>query len=164
MPTPSHKFGVPLHIGFTGTRFGMTPSQRANVEMLVAELAKTSAFIFRAHHGDCVGADAEFHAIVRTHAIGFLIGHPGPDGDTHRAHCVFDEMRAPKKHIPRNQNIVHESTHMIAAPYFDLPDGDEEVTFPVHGGTFRTIAMARRAGRPLAIAFRSGDLWKERWL
>jgi hypothetical protein len=54
------------HIGFTGTRHGMTPAQRHAVSQLIAELAAGAAFT--AHHGDCVGADAEFHDLCRSTA------------------------------------------------------------------------------------------------
>ena len=45
-----------MKLGFTGTRRGMTSDQQIRVTLLVAELGPKEA-----HHGDCVGADAEFH-------------------------------------------------------------------------------------------------------
>ncbi|MGN6107396.1 MAG: hypothetical protein ACTHU0_19965, partial [Kofleriaceae bacterium] len=48
-----------IHVGFTGTQRGMTPQQRERVWELVRDRQ------FYAHHGDCVGADAEFDDIVR---------------------------------------------------------------------------------------------------
>jgi hypothetical protein len=45
-----------MKVGFTGTRKGMTPQQRVAFAELVITLRPTQA-----HHGDCVGADAEFH-------------------------------------------------------------------------------------------------------
>ena len=44
-------------IGFTGTRHGMTPLQRAGVAAILQQVAGTGGFV--AHHGDCIGADAE---------------------------------------------------------------------------------------------------------
>lgn len=43
-------------IGFTGTRHGMTPLQRAGVAAILQQVAGAGEFV--AHHGDCVGADA----------------------------------------------------------------------------------------------------------
>ena len=85
------------HIGFTGTRHGMTPGQRAAVAQLIAELA--SGVGFTAHHGDCVGAGAEFHDLCRAHAGSFIGIHRGPLGDVeHQAGCVGDEQREPLPH------------------------------------------------------------------
>src|SRR5262245_38799399 len=63
-------------IGFTGTRHGMTPSQRLAVTAVVHEVAHDSGFV--AHHGDCVGADAEFHDLCRVEPLSTIVVHPGP--------------------------------------------------------------------------------------
>jgi hypothetical protein len=55
----------------------------------------------------------------------------------------------------RNKNIVMASTVMIAAPF--------ETAEQTHGGTWRTIEMARKAKRPLAIVWRDGAVTEERW-
>lgn len=55
----------------------------------------------------------------------------------------------------RNKNIVMASTVMIAAPF--------ELTQQEHGGTWRTIEMARTAKRPLAIVSPEGAMETERW-
>ncbi len=55
----------------------------------------------------------------------------------------------------RNADIVRESNIMIAAPF--------EETEQERGGTWRTIGMARKAKKPLAIVWRDGRVEKERW-
>jgi hypothetical protein len=143
-----------IHIGFTGTRFGMTEAQREAVHFLLCALRPVEA----AHHGDCVGADADFHDLVR----GWLgpgvriVTHPGPLTDVaHQAGCVGDERREPKPHMRRNADIVAESTVMIATPY--------EMTWQELGGTWRTLDMARKKKRPLAIVLPDGTIQRERW-
>lgn len=149
---------TPLEIGFTGTRDGMTDAQLRALEYVVGDLVRSEP-VFWAHHGDCVGADAEFHELLMDltgdHTIRIVV-HPGPADDIARqSGCVGDERREPLPHLTRNQNIVDESTVMIAAPL--------EETEQIRSGTWATIRMARRAGAPLAIVYPSGDVVKERW-
>lgn len=142
-----------LSIGFTGTRHGMTPTQLDAVRQLIADLAPVTTF--SAHHGDCIGADAQFHDLCRAIDRAYIIVHPGPVIDGLQAGCVGDDRRAPARHMARNRSIVAESTVMIATPF----EADEQP----RGGTWATIGMARRAGKPLALAHRSGLVTKERW-
>lgn len=140
-------------IGFTGTRHGMTVAQRGAVARLLDELAPAA---FVGHHGDCVGADAEFHDLCRARPGSVIVIHPGPVSDLeHQAGCLGDELREALPHMRRNKNIVLASTVMIAAPFED--------TAQDYGGTWRTIGMARKANRPLAILQRSGQVIRERW-
>jgi hypothetical protein len=140
-------------IGFTGTRHGMTAAQREAVARLLDELAPAA---FVGHHGDCVGADAEFHALCRTRPGSVLVIHPGPVSDReHQAGCLGDDLREALPHMRRNKNIVLASTVMIAAPFEDAEQD--------YGGTWKTIGMARKARRPLAILQRSGRVIRERW-
>lgn len=141
-------------IGFTGTRHGMTPLQRAGVAAILQQVAGADAFI--AHHGDCVGADAEFHDLCRQMPQSFIVVHPGPLDDLpNQAGRVGDERRLPMPHMRRNKYIVMASTVMIAAPF--------ELTQQEHGGTWRTIEMARTAKRPLVIVSPEGATATERW-
>ena len=145
---------TPPQIGFTGTRHGLMPLQRAAVGAVLEQVADAGGFV--AHHGDCIGADAEFHDLCRMLPGSLIIVHPGPLDDLpNQAGRVGDERRAHLPHMRRNKNIVTAATVMIAAPF--------ELTPQEHGGTWRTIEMARKARRPLAIASRDGVTAKERW-
>ena len=88
------------HIGFTGTREGMQEAQRAAVADLLSH--RTPAWL---HHGDCVGADAEVHAIGKS--CGFLlVGHPSSRG-SQRAWCDgFERLYHAKDYLQRNHDIV----------------------------------------------------------
>jgi hypothetical protein len=150
-----------LAIGFTGTRDGMTGKQRASVALIMQDVlarAVGEGITDRsAHHGDCVGADAEFHELVRLRPVPWaitMVVHPGPAGRL-SAGCGWPAERRPRlPFMERNANIVAESTVMIAAPVGMTEE---------RSGTWATINMARHAERPLAIAWPDGFVTWERW-
>lgn len=136
-----------IHVGFTGTRHGMTAEQRAAVQALLVKLAALDELC--GHHGDCVGADAEFHDIVRPLARTVVI-HP-PIDDAHRAFCKSaDEWRPAITHLARNRCIVIESAVMIATPY--------EADRQLRGGTWYTIDYTQKQDHPLAVVAPVGDV------
>ena len=135
-----------MHVGFTGTRYGMTVKQREQVTALVHDLT-SGPLTF--HHGDCVGADAEFHRIALDNG-GRVVIHP-PIDKAHRAFCKpADEWRMACTHLARNRAIVIEATVMIATPY--------EMDRQMRGGTWYTIDRAERAGKPLVVVQPNGVL------
>ena len=139
------------HIGFTGTRHGMTREQALAVVIVAASYVKQGER-WTAHHGDCIGADEGFHDLA--HNVGAtIVGHPS----THnlRAYREFDVEHDRKAPMVRNADIVRESDVMIACPY--------EATEQPRGGTWATIRMARMARKPLAIVLPDGTVQRERW-
>lgn len=127
-----------IHLGYTGTRFGMSALQWTRVHALAVDL--TAGVPFTAHHGLCVGGDAEFHSIVRGLPLSHVVGHPGPnwpDGGLCARITDCDEVMEPAPHMRRNAAVVAAAKIMIGAPYEDEPQA--------RGGTWRTIGMARRA-------------------
>lgn len=137
-------------IGFTGTRHGMTAAQRRAVASIIDE-----AGVVTAHHGDCVGADADFHELVRRDSSGNrIVGHL-PVNESDRAFCQFDEVREPLPYMRRNAEIVKAADVMIATPY--------EAEQQPRGGTWRTVEMARKAKKPLALVLPDGMVRFERW-
>lgn len=86
-----------------------------------------------AHHGDCIGADVDFHKISRVQGLS-VIGHP-PIKTNLRAYCEFDEVREPKEFIIRNHDIVNESNWMIFTP-----SGFIEI---LRSGTWSTVRYAK---------------------
>lgn len=132
-----------MKLGFTGTRLGMDPDQYAKVYELVQEaieISEARGEAFEAHHGDCVGADEEFHNIV----LGFgsfasIIVHPPKDPKL-RAYCQGDVVLEPKEYKDRNQDIVNASDWVMGAPATTQPKG----------GTWQTIQMGQTRG----------NLWK----
>lgn len=132
------------HVGFTGTQLGMTLDQKRRVEGIIQSFS-----IGAAHHGDCIGADAEFHTICRGNRL-HIVGHP-PLNPSKRAFCDFDEERDPKDYIPRNHDIVDESHFMIATP--------REFGEVLRSGTWATIRYSNRIGKPIVVILPDGSTW-----
>jgi len=136
-----------IHIGFTGTRRGMTEAQRVRVYELL--WYKT----YYAHHGDCVGADAEFDAIVKGCAgLRGIFYHPS--NALTRAHCVprypHDVVYAAKPPLERDRDIVAQSDVMIATP--------KETSMVLRSGTWTTVRYALAARKPICIVMPNGGL------
>lgn len=118
-----------INIGFTGTRQGMTPEQLRTLLGILSGVGE----ILQGHHGDCDGADREFHTLVLALGGGVVI-HP-PDKDRFRAYCQYAvEEHPPKDYVPRNHDIVDDSKWLIGCP--------KEMTEPTDrrgGGTWATV-------------------------
>lgn len=124
--------GWHMHIGFTGTRQGMTERQFDRVASLLYRLWQDEG-AHTVHHGDCVGADEEFHQIAMDFGLHTVI-HPPTDPE-HRAFCDADEAREPKPYLERNTDIVLASDKLIATP--------KEMNEVLRSGTWATIRRAR---------------------
>lgn len=119
-----------MKVGFTGTRKGMTASQRQAVKDLVEQLGAVEG-----HHGDCVGADDGFHDICEELGVPVTV-HP-PENRAMRANRQGADSRPEKPYLERNRNIVNETDVLIAAP-----EGPEVR----RSGTWSTIRYAWRKG------------------
>lgn len=141
-------------LSFTGTRQGLTDAQHAT---LAARLARVNPEHAVAHHGACVGADAEFDAlcasfgIPRTAHPAFELGHPM------RAACEAEVVLPVAPIWTRNAAIVQAA---VDAPRGVLLACPAEETEQPTGGTWGTARLAR--GRVLVVLILpSGRL--ERW-
>lgn len=128
-------------VGFTGTRTGMTPDQIGTVQAILDDHA-----IVEVHHGDCVGADADFHRQAQAWGIPVVI-HP-PNNPTHRAWCKGKKVMDEKPYLDRNRDIVNAADMVIATP--------KERTLQGRGGTWFTIGYARLQGKKLVIVWPDG--------
>lgn len=111
----------------------MTQAQKDRVKALLLELKPS-----RVNHGDCIGADAEFHALVKE-----LL----PECEVYVYPCIIHKKRAYCKghfvfpaDIPlaRNKTIVNCSNELAACP--------NESEEKVRSGTWATIRHARKEG------------------
>jgi hypothetical protein len=102
-------------------------------QQLTALTHELQAFDFiEAHHGDCVGADTEFHNLIRLlYPQARIVGHPGfSESDPRRANNACDEIRPVpedgklKPPIRRNRNIVDEVDLMFVSTVRQLTDGN----------------------------------------
>jgi hypothetical protein len=128
-------------VGFTGTRHGMTPDQRGTVAFQM-----TLMDVSEVHHGDCVGADAEFHDLC--HGVWPVIIHPPLDPKL-RAWCDGDVLPE-KPYLDRNRDIVEACDVLIATPQ-SLTEGK--------GGTWYTINRAVDAGKEVRVIGPDGQTW-----
>jgi len=132
-------------IGFTGTHFGMTDQQKEAVRSLLEQLPTEPTEL---HHGDCVGADAEAHAIARQ--IGLtIIGHP-PTNPKSRAFCDFDEKREKADYLIRNRYIVDETEVLIACP--------STRSNMLRSGTWSTVRYAFYLRKPVIFVYPDGEI------
>ena len=139
-----------LVIGFTGTRGGMTPIASARLAVLVAALDPAVA-----HHGDCVGADAGFHAEVTDWVPDCaMMVHPALARGMRdfRAYCTSRRQitHVPKPALQRNKDIVDAIDVLIAAP-----SSPREV---LRSGTWATIRYARSVKRPIIMIYPDGRM------
>lgn len=142
-----------MHIGFTGTRAGMTPEQNDTAHSLF--LLRFDAMKATIHHGCCRGADGDFHHACLDAGVRNFVLHPGDKIQKARfvhmtTHSQPYTFRDIKRYLDRNKDIVNESEVLIATPKTD----EEEL----RSGTWATIRYARRIGRPVLIIWPDGTL------
>jgi hypothetical protein len=123
-------------VGFTGSSKGMTHFQKKRLAALLEELRPELA-----RHGDCVGADAEFHAAAT--ALGLRVCIHPPENEGMRAFCQGDTVLPAKASLERNKDIVDMSDLLIAAP--------KSATEELRSGTWATIRHARSIGRKVIL-------------
>lgn len=141
-----------MKVGFTGTRKGMNDHQKDGVRRLLIDLGATEG-----HHGDCEGADEEFHSICVELGIR-TVGHP-PMIQTFRAFCEVDDVFPPRDYLVRNRNIVRNVEQIIGAPK------DQVAPHSLRGqGTWSTIKYSReRAKKPTHIVYPGGSIVSHVW-
>lgn len=130
-------------IGFTGTKKGMTNIQKDRVLGILAYHRPPEV-----HHGDCVGADAQFHDIVRKFDQGIkIVVHP-PEFLMYRAFCKGDVILPVKPYLKRDDDIVGACGFLIATP----KEGFEVL----RSGTWATIRRARDKRKHVTIIYPDG--------
>ena len=125
-----------LRVGVTGTQKGMTPGQKGQFVDFLVELDQSpKGPIVHFRHGDCIGADADAHNLVRLNFENvMIIGHP-PKNETKRAFCKVDLEMASFDHLVRNRMIINNSDYLVACP----GEPDEQL----RSGTWSTVRYAR---------------------
>lgn len=138
-----------VHIGFTGTRDGMTQRQVETVTKLLCDLGATDL-----HHGDCVGADRDAHMVGLV--LDLTMHLHGPLETRFRALCEVrlgvDIVYAPKPYLERDRDIVDTTKALIAAP--------KELTEVLRSGTWATVRYAIKQRKPVFLVFPNGEVCK----
>jgi hypothetical protein len=129
-------------VGFTGTRNGMSKSQKKVFKETVIFLMRKE-LVTEFHHGDCMGSDDTADTIIKDHFPTIkVVVHP-PKESKFRAFCLGSLIKPPKEYLDRNKDIVNESDILIAAP-----KEQEEV---MRSGTWSTIRYAKKQSKPVII-------------
>jgi hypothetical protein len=140
--------GVAMILGFTGTRRGMTPLQRATVDRLFRELQPTAL-----HHGGERHADTEAHRLALDARVNVCV-HPGPDFDFAHDCLGAGTVMPVKPNLERNTDIA-------AAGVDGLVAAVAEHIEVLRSGTWSTVRRARKLGRRIWIVFPDGTLREE---
>jgi len=132
-----------ITVGFTGAQAGMTMAQRAVIHSQL-QLVKPD----EAHHGDCIGADSEFHSCVKKYTDADIVIHP-PENNSKRAYCKEGLILSEKPYLTRNKDIVDASDVLFATP------AGAEV---LRSGTWSTIRYAKKKNVPVVIIYPDGNV------
>lgn len=134
-----------IHVGFTGTRKGMTIAQHsAVVKIMLRQYARKKHYgeDYMWHHGVCIGADQQVHILARIFEFN-IHGHP-PKDDSLEANCSgFTLVAFPEPYIIRNHHIVDACYLLVATP-----KEHEEVQ---RSGTWATIRYARTQSKDVIV-------------
>ncbi len=131
------------HVGYTGTRHGMTERQKALIGEFL-RIRRRDALVSWFHHGDCVGGDAEAHQLAWESGYKIII-HP-PTNEIHRAFCNYDTMMPPYGYSGRNQRIAISVSKLFATP------GMKSV------GTWNCVEHATNMKVPVTIVYPNGEI------
>ncbi len=123
-----------MKIGFTGTRNEITIQQRLWLVSFIIEGQPEEVA-----HGDCIGADAEFHSIVAERAPKCRIEIWPSPYEKMRAFCDGDIVHAPMPAKKRDQLIVD-----FADTFVGCPPTNKEIT---RSGSWATLRMALKRYR-----------------
>ncbi len=124
-----------MKIGFTGTREGMSQAQKEAFVLKCDELGITEF-----HHGDCEGADAQAHDIVREFFPHVWIEVYPPVSTYRQAFRKGDKHHPPESYITRDHKIVDATECLIGTPL-----QNNEI---LRSGTWTTIRYARKKNKP----------------
>ncbi len=130
-----------MKIGFTGTQLGMSQHQKEQFVVKMFELSPTEF-----HHGDCIGADAEAHDIVREFFPDVKIHIHPPIISSKRAFKQGDVIYEVDEYLKRNRIIVNSTDWLVGAPKNDIDE--------LRSGTCSTIRYAKKHSKPNSVLSR----------
>ena len=140
-----------FHVGFTGTRDGLTHNQAEVLKDILRGL-KDDHHNICLHHGDCVGADETAHQLAV--ALGYHVEIHPPGNPSLRAFCRgADVIRDPRPYLDRNRDIVASCDVLVATP--------KETTQQGRSGTWSTIRCDWSKDRPTRIIYPDGRVEAE---
>ena len=137
------------NIGFTGSQNGIAPCHVENLEKTIEHVTEHAIWDLTGHHGDCVGADTQFHDMCLKYGIPVYV-YP-PIVEKKRAFVEFAEHIYPeKKYLERNQDIVKAADFMLACPSSSIEK--------LRSGTWATVRYAFRQDVPTLLFLPDGEI------
>jgi|19_taG_2_1085344.scaffolds.fasta_scaffold00062_32 hypothetical protein len=130
-------------IGFTGTQSGITEGQFINLSRILHILSRKGKV--EVHHGMCIGADHEFHIMIRS-ILGSeaeIHGHPCNIYDKQAKIIDIDVMHPIMKPLKRNKIIAKSSDQIIVCP----KESEEQL----RSGTWATYRYAQQANKEITL-------------
>lgn len=110
--------------------------------------------VTEAHHGLCIGSDAQFHGLLDFMPQTLVVhGHPPLNTSKMAEGLICDVMHPPLEYLMRNRAIVDAADTLFAAP-----QGEEEL----RSGTWSTVRYARKKGINIRIIMPNGGSRFER--
>lgn len=104
----------------TFKKFGLNESQKNNIlKLLQQEISQNNTL--EVHHGDCIGADNQFHLICTNLLVNNqyaeikIVIHP-PINNKFRAYCESANICKEKPYLERDKDIVNETDELIVCP------------------------------------------------
>lgn len=135
-----------IKLGFTGTQVGMSYVQKLIIEHLLGYYLKNN--IYEVHHGDCIGADSDFHDISNKFNFKIII-HP-PKNPYKRAFKKSDTILKEYDYLDRNKHIVDSCDILLATP--------KEKMEVLRSGTWSTIRYAKKNKKRIIIVYPDGSV------
>lgn len=139
-----------MKIGFTGTRFDVTPLQREKLTEVLQELKKTHKEF---HHGGCYGADVTARDIAISLKIP-TICHPGSAWQYQNSKGIDSVTLGILPYIERDIIIVEATDILVAVSRLMKEEK--------RSGTWTTVREAKKRDRPVIICWPDGSITKER--
>ena len=121
----------------------MTPEQKTRI----TDLISLSEYVWAAH-GDCLGADADFHDIAVE--LGLSTHVFTPIKEDLRAFKTADRTTGPDSYFARNRAVVAWSDGMLACPPCK--------PLPGSGGTDYTVNYAIKMEEPIIVVWPDGSM------
>ena len=140
------KKNKPIHIGFTGTRMGMTNEQHNSLKRIF------TGTNFILHNGQCEGADFQAYEMTKKFNQHIVL-HPPKDKKYkffNPERYPFETVCKPKDYLKRNKDIVNDSEILIAVP--------KESNEVLRSGTWSTVRYARKKKGRVVIIYPSGKI------
>lgn len=133
-----------LHIGFFGTREGLSEHQKSTFHYFFLRIRRDVHF----HHGDGLGADYSAHAIALRRGSTVIIHPPLDTRQRAFASGAFSVLPA-KGTTERTLDIIRASDYVFAAPAGERKDMPQSETWTA-------ISLAIREKTPVTVIYPNG--------